>query len=303
MSAKVPPAAAEAIEPPATPGIPVTAGASPAPAAVSNQGANTRINRFNGNARTNSLPKDFTGSALDVRAAIGTREENGKESFNRLQDHILQYVMEKDEKGVDLVPLIRNLKEVTLDDKEMTPPGDDDKPATPPELKKCEMKLRRHMDRVETLKEIVTNLYFLVWGQCTDALKAELKGLDLFKDKDNNFDAKWLLEQVKLAASGIEQRTFNACKTTYKMGRQFYTFRQAEDEPFEAFLKRFLDFVSNIELAGIDVIHHPYLEELERANLTKENPIEIEEATATEAKTNTAEVFRAVIFFMATDYK
>ena len=139
MSAQVPPAAAAAA-PLATPGILVT-DASPAPAAISNQRGNTRINRFSGNVRRNGLPKDFTGSAPDVGAVISTREDNGKKSFNRLQDHILQYVMEKYEKGVDLAPLIRNLKEVTLDNKHTTPPGDkDDTPATPPELKRYEMK-------------------------------------------------------------------------------------------------------------------------------------------------------------------
>ena len=120
----------------------------------------------------------------------------------------------------------------------------------------------------------------------------------------DDFDAKWLLEQVKLAAFGIGKRTSNACKTTYKTGMQCYTFRQAEDEPCEAFLKRFLDFVSNMELAGVDVIHHPYLEELEeRTRLKKENPAKTEEAATREAMTNVAEAYRAVTFLMAADSK
>jgi len=72
------------------------------------------------------------------------------------------------------------------------------------------------------------------------------------------------------------------------MGRQFFTFRQAEDEFCEAFLKRFLDVVLNMELAGIDDIHHPHLEELEWTKLMKESPTKTEEAAATEAKTNTS---------------
>ena len=48
------------------------------------------------------------------------------------------------------------------------------------------------MDRVNTLEQNMTKLCSLVWWQCTDPLKAELKGLDLFKDKawDDDFDAK-----------------------------------------------------------------------------------------------------------------
>ena len=66
-----------------------------------------------------------------VGAVISTIEqENGKESFNGLQDHILQYVMEKYEKGVDLAPLIRHLREGTLDNKEPTAPRSNITPAT-----------------------------------------------------------------------------------------------------------------------------------------------------------------------------
>lgn len=56
-------------------------------------------------------------------------------------------------------------------------------------------------------------------------------------------------------------------------------------------------------LAGVVVIHHPYLEELERTNITKDSPAKTLEAIATEAKTNAAEAFWAVTFLMAADSK
>ena len=58
----------------------------------------------------------------EVGAVLGTKDENYKESFQNLQECVLQHVMENYKKWVDLVPLIRKLEDVELSSKEYTAP-------------------------------------------------------------------------------------------------------------------------------------------------------------------------------------
>ena len=49
------------------------------------------------------------------------------------------------------------------------------------------------------------NLYFLVWGQCADALQQVLRGHEGFEKKDIELDAKWLIKQIKLIMQSIKE--------------------------------------------------------------------------------------------------
>ena len=89
------------------------------------------------------------------------------------------------------------------------------KPTTPtaatgkevPAAKMLEYKLlyNEYLSRKNQLMDNQGSLYSLIKGQCMPALIAELKGLDEFEDKDADFDVLWLLTQVNLIMSGVEQ--------------------------------------------------------------------------------------------------
>ena len=51
----------------------------------------------------------FRGSVPEVGAVLGTKDKNYKESFQNLQECVLNYVVENYKKGVDLAPLINKL--------------------------------------------------------------------------------------------------------------------------------------------------------------------------------------------------
>ena len=56
----------------------------------------------------------FKESVPEVGTVLGTKDENYKESYQNLQDCVLQYVVENYKKGVDLAPLISRLEDVDL---------------------------------------------------------------------------------------------------------------------------------------------------------------------------------------------
>ena len=58
----------------------------------------------------------------EVGEVIGTKDKNYKESFQMLQENVLQYVVADYKKGINLEPLISKLKEMDLSKKEPGPP-------------------------------------------------------------------------------------------------------------------------------------------------------------------------------------
>ena len=72
--------------------------------------------------RNGAIPESFKGAIPEVGAVIGTKHENGKESFKKLQDAILQYVMENYTKGRDLMPMIRKMTTIDINNEAPTKP-------------------------------------------------------------------------------------------------------------------------------------------------------------------------------------
>ena len=68
------------------------------------------------------IPNTFKGSVSEVGAVLRTKDDNYNETFQNLQECVLQYVVENYKKGVDLAPLIRKLEDVDLSSKEPTTP-------------------------------------------------------------------------------------------------------------------------------------------------------------------------------------
>ena len=124
-----------------------------------------------------------------------------------LQEILLQYVMKNYNKGKDPVPLNKILEEVNLDGSEPNEPtattlGSIKVQPTEGEVRKYDTLYKRYLDRINKLEDNTKKLNSLIRRQCTDALKAALKGLDDFESKDDDFDTQWLLQQIKLLSSG-----------------------------------------------------------------------------------------------------
>ena len=63
------------------------------------------------------VPNTLKRSMLEFGAVLSSKEENIKEIFQNFQESVLQYVVEKYSKGVDIVPLIRKIEDVDLSSK------------------------------------------------------------------------------------------------------------------------------------------------------------------------------------------
>ena len=65
-------------------------------------------------------------------------------------------------------------------------------------------------------------MYGLLWGQCSSALQATIKGINEYEGKSNDFDPIWLLIEIKKTISGIDLKAnprltlHEAVSTLYK---------------------------------------------------------------------------------------
>ena len=106
----------------------------------------------------------------------------------------------------------------------------------------------------------MTNLYSLLWIQCTESLQQDLRGHGDFDYKYISFESNWLLNKIKVATQGIKEESHsNTYDSAYKLVSHFFNYRRAEDESCENNLKRFLDIRSSLNLSGIYVTTHGHL--------------------------------------------
>ena len=69
-----------------------------------------------------------------------------------------------------------------------------------------QIRLKAYVDRVNVLKENCVKVYGLIWGQCTNALQAVIKGDDDYRHNANSHDLIWLLEKIKQVTSDMTSR-------------------------------------------------------------------------------------------------
>ena len=83
--------------------------------------------------------------------------------------------MENYKKGVDLETLVRKLEDVYISSKGTTSlTGTGTKGPTEIAEKIYGLELEKHLDRADTLEDNMTNIYYLLWGQCNESLQQSL---------------------------------------------------------------------------------------------------------------------------------
>ena len=269
---------------------------------------NNNSNRHNrrGNRNRNNTMNNFHGGEPEVGAVIGTKSENrDSDTYQNLIDKTIAYVTKKYKNWRDVIPLLKTLKPVDINKyKPKTLIGDAAKDETEIAIHKEEIKV--FVERRRVLESNVGALYSLIWNQCTNGLRAVLKGLDEFETKDADFDTIWLLQKIKLTVSGVEETTSNQYHALQKILRAFYISKQRQTETCDEYLKRFNELVTTVELGGGKALMHPGPFKSELKKIVAGRGGSIKDATGEEidrAKETAAEAFKAMMFLQNADFK
>ena len=142
------------------------------------------------------------------------------------------------------------------------------------------------VERFDKIDENIDKIFSYIWGQCTSGLQSVIVEMDDYEDKASECDVIWLLEQLKLATSGIDNTT-NKYDNLIETILTLFTMRQGDTESNDSFLKRFKSNVQSFELAGGEHLFHG--EKLE-GKLTDDKE-----------KKEASERFKAVLFVKRAD--
>lgn len=170
------------------------------------------------------------------------REVNDRMQFNKTLEALGNYINKNLKHPGDLVPLYKKLDTPSID-----------KPEDISTLDFADEKLqwqwkedmRRYLDRMVVLENNLRLLYAVVWGQCSEAMKAKIEGMDDFEAHDTSCDCKWLLTNIRstmyqfegkkhLFVAMLEART-KVERCTQKPGQDLTTFFHEFKETIEAF--------------------------------------------------------------------
>ncbi len=141
------------------------------------------------------------------------------------------------------------------------------------------VEMKEFTKRKEALRQNKTKLYHTAWGQCTDSLKADIRGHEEHEVKSRQFDSLWLLEQLKVSSAGTD-RSANAYHSLYRAIRALYTIRQGDNEQLDSLTKRIEGAAQTVKLSNGSIA--PYqqmvdIEQTEDASLTDEKALDIVE--------------------------
>ena len=173
--------------------------------------------RRNNNRNTNNIqvsnPRSYEGSNSDIGAVIGLKHEqfDKKVPFQVFMDKLSTFSISNLKEGGDLTPFFQELKDpipefnslykpsppTTLDEvEEDENAGNDDD-----SIDSAELALERDIYKEEVkafvarrnlLKRNMRKLFGLIWGQCSSALQAKVKGISCYtgmtkKIRDHHF--------------------------------------------------------------------------------------------------------------------
>ena len=212
-------------------------------------------NNHGNNKKRNTIDlvtKYFKGDNANIGAVIGLKHEiiDAKKDFEKFTQKIASHVATNVTMGTYLAPMITNdAKPETSYDKDMEPPA----------LEQAELsddaKVWKWRERTKLyLKDrqtLITNkrvVYNIIYGQCSPSIQEVLMGDKDYKDKSDDFDVKWLLDQLRLLSVGLD-RTSNGYVQDQTAHQTLLNMRQRVNESNQAYLRRFQENVATLELS------------------------------------------------------
>ena len=209
--------------------------------------------RRNNNHVTLSNPVNYDGECDKVGGILALRVEkfNKKLPYEQFIEKIVNYITKKYVDGADIKPLLTDGKDPVRayenkNKPKPLPDEDKDDPVMDAILKE---EVKQFVMRKNNIRRNIQSAYSLVWGQCSSALQAYIKGLDGYTNATDNYDLKWLLDELKKASSGIDSNA-NKYATMHKSLMILYRMRQGATEPDDSYVERFKNVVATIEMVN-----------------------------------------------------
>jgi hypothetical protein len=212
------------------------------------------------------------------------------EVFAETTREIAEYVGRTYIYGHDTLLAIKNLAMPVHD-----VPNDPPTNASRLETRLWEKKVDYYVKRKIYLEENMKTLYWVVWGQCTYAVRFRLEALDGHNDMSEKADSIALLKAIRALLVDNFQSHRYAPLAVHEAMCRFYRLSQDKHSTCQVYLERFQNCVDGIEHYGGSIGQDPVLVNkiLEDNGKSRDtaSPDEIDEAQNTAQEQYLAEAF------------
>jgi hypothetical protein len=273
---------------------------SPAP---SSSGRNSRGKRpttkTNKQEKTDSnVPKEprFEGRCDELKGFIyvcaDSRQADG---YTKTTNEIAEYVGRTYIHGADVRIVIESLEPA-----QWTTPADHGVGAGPTEMLIWTTEVKAFVLRKANLFENLRSAYSLIWGQCTEVLRAKLKARSDYSALSQAYDTIALLKAIKDSIFKFASQKY-VHHGLHESIRRFYVLTQDKNMTCPTYLQRFNNHVDVVNHCGGDLgVHSSRVVEILSRNGTSVNP---SDPQLLSAQTEAQDEYLATAFLLSSDRK
>ena len=144
----------------------------------------------------------FEGRVPELMGHIYDCSFKQTDAYTRTTKEIAEYAGRTYKFGNDVRLAVEFLEAPLMD----IPDDIDEDTATKSETRIWEKRIDEYVKRDEAYKQNMKTLYAVIWGQCTEALRAKLQAKDTHKDIAMNGDSIELLKNIKDTAFNFQSQ-------------------------------------------------------------------------------------------------
>jgi hypothetical protein len=109
--------------------------------------------------------------------------------------------------------------------------------------------LKEFVKRRRTLVGNLSSVYAVVWGQCSEAMKAKIKSSDEYEVRSLNNDCHWLLREIRSVTLQFDQKSISYI-SLLDARASFHKCRQRQGQSATSYLEEMRGWVDTIEYHG-----------------------------------------------------
>jgi len=174
-------------------------------------------------------------------------EQRDRRQYSKTLDALQEYAKKHTKFSEDLSPLFAT----DMRNPVIEPPAD--LPSEPAPTRVQEMiwmeHIKEHVKRSQMLRSNLATVYAVIWGQCSETMRAKLKSHDEYSERSEANDCYWILKQIKAITLQFDERT-NGFISLLNARTSFLNCRQGQTQSADAYMEALKGWADTIEYCG-----------------------------------------------------
>ena len=195
--------------------------------------------RSNNNSNNTIQGPTFKGKYAEMNGQVFQcyDETSKRNQFEKTIEELGRYASTYMSNARDIKLMLKTVKETIF-----LEPSDPPFSASRTSIRIWEKEVDIYVERKANYDENKCTICAIILGQCSDAMKAKLKGHAAFKTWENTHDVIEILTEIKAISNRFDNRTY-FLEAYVKVKTSFFSFKQDERESNTDYLSRFTKLV------------------------------------------------------------